>query len=166
MCPWAGRGGEARLMAFVAGKVRGSDGADVRGHLDECQRCSDYVAAQMAIWQLLDEWEPEFVDDSFSSDVKKRVAGIEPEIWPLQVAKFVLVRLRRPAFAVTAVTAILAISIYLKHPFPIHSAPAAPAARVISPGEADQMDRAFDDFQLLHLLDVGVESKKTTQRAM
>jgi hypothetical protein len=175
-CPKTRRGGEAKLVAFVAGTVRGPEGARLRAHLDDCARCSEYVAGQKAIWQLLDEWEPEFpsagCDASFGKDVAAKVANLPPEPWFAKSSRWVMGRVLQPALTVTAITAILAIGLYVRDPFATtsqHSSPgrsATIAPRIISPVEAEQMDRAFDDLQLLHQLDSVSDSKKEASRSL
>lgn len=172
MCPWASRCGEEKLMAFVAGKVRGPDGARLRAHVEDCRRCTEYVNQQKAIWQLLDEWDPEFAPAGFARDVETRLANLPPERWLSQASRFVMGRVVRPAFTVSAITALLAIGVYMRNPF-VSSNPASFAPRVaavaphgISPVEAEQMDRAFDDMQLLHQLDSLSEVGKKTARSM
>lgn len=86
-CPWTSRGGEAKLVAFVAGKVRGPEGSRLRVHLDDCVRCSEYVAGQKAIWQLMDEWEPEFPLGRVQRELWKRSGGEGSESSPRTVVR-------------------------------------------------------------------------------
>jgi len=172
MCPWASRSGEARLLAFVAGRVRGPDGIRLRAHLEDCHRCSEYVAKQKAIWGILDEWEPEFTRPDFTSDVVVRVNNLPPENWFVQSGRFIMARMFRPACTVATISALLAISLYIRNPFVTSTqAPFAPrvvaaAPQGISPVEAEQMDRALDDLQLLHQLDALSDSSKDAPRSM
>jgi hypothetical protein len=164
------------LVAFVAGKVRGPEGARLRAHVDDCTHCTEYVAGQKAIWQLLDEWEPEYpsagICDDFESDLAMRVANLPSEPWLVKSGRWVMGRILQPALTVTAITAILAIGFYVRDPFvrtSQNSSPtrtAATAPRVISPVEAEQMDRAFDDMQLLHQLDSQSDGTKDAARSM
>jgi hypothetical protein len=175
-CPRTSRGGKAKLVAFVAGTVRGPEGARLRIHLDGCAHCSEYVAGQKAIWQLMDEWEPEYPSAScgasFGNEVAARVASLAPEPWLVKCGRWVMGRILQPALTVTAITAILAIGFYVRDPFagtsrnssPVRSTPVAP--RIISPVEADQMDRAFNDMQMLHQLDSVSDGAKDVSRSL
>jgi len=164
---------EATLLDYVAGKVRGPNGARLRAHLDDCQRCAKWVAAQKTVWHLLDEWQTEFESTSFTKDVSIRVSSLPPEPWLAQTGRFVAARVWRPAFAVTAITALFAVGLYLKNPFfvsprdPVTShGRALPASSYVSPVEAEQIDRAFDDLQLLHQVDTVTEGSKKPLRTM
>jgi len=175
-CPQTSRGGEAKLVAYVAGKVRGPDGARLRAHLDDCARCNEYVAGQKAIWQLLDEWEPEFptvgCNSTFGKDVAVRVASLPPDPWFVKSGRWVMARVLQPALTVTAITAILAVGFYIRDPFGASSrnSPGKQSGVVakqgISPVEAEQIDRAFDDMQLLHQLDAAADGNKDAARSM
>ena len=110
MCPKAIRGGEATLVAFVAGKVRGPDGARLRAHLEDCERCRDYVEGQRAIWQLLDDWQPELQNTNFNSDFASRLAHLPPEPWFVEIGRLVAARMLKPAFTFSAIAAVLAVS--------------------------------------------------------
>jgi hypothetical protein len=173
-CPKTSRGGEAKLVAFVAGTVRGPEGAQLRAHLDDCAPCSEYVAGQKAIWQLLDEWEPEFPSSalgaSFGRDVVAKVATLPPEPWFAKSGRWVMGRILQPALTATAITAIIAIGFYVRDPFSatLQYSPAKAVAtpRAISPVEAEQVDRAFDDMQLLHQLDSVSDGKKGAARSL
>ena len=172
MCPKAIRGGEATLVAFVAGKVRGPDGARLRAHLEDCERCRDYVEGQRAIWQLLDDWQPELQNTNFNSDFASRLAHLPPEPWFVEIGRRVAARMLKPAFTFSAIAAVLAVSVYVRNPFVASGhtqfvpRTVASAPRVISPVEAEQVDRAIDDMQLLHQLDSFSEVSKDPARSM
>ena len=175
ICPLESRGGEASLVEFVAGKVRGPAGALLRAHVDNCRPCGEYVAEQRTIWRLLDDWEPEFESFGFDNSFASRLAKLSADPWLIRTGRFAVARLLKPAFTVTAVTALLAVSIYVRNPFaglpavaishPVQHTTKT-VSRVISRLEAEQMDRTIDDLQLLHQLDSLSEGHKEPSRSM
>jgi hypothetical protein len=174
-CPSGSQSGEASLIDYVAGKVRGPAGVELRVHIEQCRHCSSYVAQQQSVWQMLGEWEPEFESSNFSGafserSLAERLALMPPEPWLARTAGSIAAGKLKPAFTVTALTALLAIGVYLRSP----SAPAgnllphsvAPKAQFVSPVEADQIDRAIADLQLLHQLDTVPEAAPHATRSM
>jgi hypothetical protein len=167
-CPATTRDGEAKLLAFVAGKIRGPEGARFRSHVDGCSRCEEFVSGQQALWSLLDEWEPELGPTEFDRTFAVRLNNLAPEPRWLQAGRYFTAWMSRPALSLAALTMLMALGLYLKSPFgsAVPDQFKAPVQQNVSPVEAEQMDRAFDDLQLLHQLDAPSEESHGSTRSM
>src|SRR6185312_16043142 len=117
------------LLDYVAGSLNAAQLAEFERHTKECSRCDALAASQATVWRSLDEWKPEPVS-----------AGFNRELWR---------RIDEEA-AASSWWAML------------HSwkriAPRA-AVLAVAASEADQLERALDDLQLLEAVDTASSAK-------
>jgi anti-sigma factor RsiW len=140
------------LLDYVAGALAGAQLAEFERHSRECSRCDALVASQAVVWRSLDEWKPEPVSAGFNRELWRRIDAdaAAPSWWAgLHFWKQV---------APLAVVLALVVTGFLMDR---HSHPAAstPAAVAVSASEADQLEQALDDLQLLEAVDTASAAK-------
>jgi hypothetical protein len=140
------------LLDYVAGSLAGAQLAEFERHAKECSRCDALVASQAAVWRSLDEWKPAPVSVGFNRELWRRIdaEAAAPSWWTglhfwKQVAPLV-------AVLALVVTGFL-MDQHSRRPV------TRPAAAAVSVSEADQLERALDDLQLLEAVDTAPPAK-------
>lgn len=111
---------------------------EVVRHAESCPHCSEL----RAVWLALDEWKPQQISEGFNRELWRRIdAEPAPRGW---FAGF-----WKPAISVAAGLAIATVVIYERSP----KVPAPSSPLAISAADADQLEHALDDIQLLHDVD-------------
>lgn len=147
---------EDMLLDYAAGRLSGTQAAVFEKHADTCLHCSALRRAQTAVWQSLDEWKPAPVSTGFNRELWRRIdADARASSWTHELAAVLEFRFwTRLAPLAVAVALIVTGFVFdhasrQTHTFQTNS----PAAIVVTASEADQLDRALDDIQLLGEVD-------------
>jgi hypothetical protein len=147
--------GNAMLLDHVAGRLTGSKAILVAQHLMVCDDCLDLVSGQAAMWEMLDVWEAEPVSTSFNRRLYARIQESPATVWQL-LGSLLNGWVARPALPLAALTLLVVAGFFLERPQVSTTANPAvvetPAA--VSPTDAEQLNKALDDLQLLHQLDL------------
>jgi uncharacterized Zn-binding protein involved in type VI secretion len=145
---------EEVLLDYIAGRLDGAQASLFARHGDECARCGQLVAAQAAVWRSLDEWKPAPVSAGFNRELWRRIdADEEASSWRRDLGaalRFDFWKRLAPLAVALVVTGYM-----LDHSGkPIaRTGSGSVAAFVVTASDADQLDRALDDLQLLHEAD-------------
>ncbi len=138
------------LVDFCAGRLEPGIAAEVARHVACCEACRNVVESQAAVWKALDTWEPSPVSPDFDRRLYERIEAEECAPW--------WNRLLRPGFAnirpalSLALASIVLLSALLIHPIK-HAAPVPDKVRVETV-DADRLERALDDVEMLRQLSV------------
>ncbi len=155
-CLLSSESGKCLLLQHVAGRLQGAQKASVLAHVRGCDVCREHVAEQSRVWDFLDEWEPQPVSLGFNRELYARVER-ESRI-PLwrTLGDILNGWVARPTLPLAAFTLLIIAGVYLERPqAPSAALPvAAEAPAVVTPTDAEQLDKALDDLQLLHQLDL------------
>jgi len=139
------------LLDYVAGSLNAAQAAGFERHAKECSRCDALLASQAAVWRGLDEWKPEPVSAGFNRELWRRIdAEAAPPLWSA-------LRFWKQLAPLVAVLALVVTGYMLDHR--AQQAVTAPAAVTVSTSEADQLERALDDLQLLETVDTASSAK-------
>jgi anti-sigma factor RsiW len=140
------------LLDYVAGSLNAAQLAEFERHTKECSRCDALAASQATVWRSLDEWKPEPVSAGFNRELWRRIdeEAAASSWWAM------LHSWKRIA-PLAAVLALVVTGYVMDH----HSSRpvTAPAAVAVSASEADQLERALDDLQLLEAVDTASSAK-------
>ncbi|HEY1336814.1 MAG TPA: zf-HC2 domain-containing protein [Bryobacteraceae bacterium] len=150
-CPIQMRESAQLLLNYAACRLDAAPAAELERHMEICPACREYAAGQRAVWQALDDWEATPVTADFD---RRLYARIEKEVswWDLLLRPF------RPIFArqampVAAAAGVVLMAVVMMRPpaAPPHSAPAPTAhtAQFVEPAQAEQVERALDDVEML-----------------
>lgn len=143
----------------------------LRAHVQECPACAALVRSQRSVWGLLDEWELAPPSSGFNREVYRRIESAGPESFWERCARFVFAWVDRPAVPLAAASLLILAGFFVEAP-PRRVLPPSSAAlpRVATPPEvqndAQQINEAFDDLQLLHQLDVVKDEAPSASNGM
>ncbi len=154
-CPF--RTGETKglLLDYCSHTLDAKAMADVEKHLAECPHCRAWTDAHTRTWMLLDEWEPAPVSPDFERKLRERVAaeGARTSKWKaIWVA--LTTRPLKPAIAVAAAVVLLIVGLLFVRPKP---APTVQRAQEVM--DADHLEKALDDVDMLRQLGVATEKQ-------
>jgi len=82
---------EGLLIAYSSRKLDAANTALLGQHVESCEACRDFIAAQQAVWNALDAWDAPAVSPDFDRRLYRR---IEEQVswWELAIRPF------RPVF--------------------------------------------------------------------
>ncbi|HEU5021395.1 MAG TPA: hypothetical protein VFT60_05875 [Bryobacteraceae bacterium] len=134
------------LLEYVAGALAGAQLAELELHTKECSRCDALVASQAAVWRSLNEWKPEPVSAGFNRELWRRIDAdaAAPSWWAG-------LRFWKQVAPLAVVLALVVTGFVMDRQS--HPPAATSAAAAVSASEADQLERALDDLQLLEAVD-------------
>lgn len=147
---------EDMLLDYVAGRLNGAQTLLFEAHAEHCARCAALRMSQAAVWQSLDEWKPAPVSAGFNRELWRRIDEDSRESsWTRELAAALQFDFWK-RLAPLAVAMALIVTAFVFD----HSGKQAgivqtnsPTSIVVTASEADQLDRALDDIQLLHEVD-------------
>lgn len=130
------------LVTNEPGELLGQLAPETELHVAECARCAAFRMEHAALWGLLDEWQAEPVSADFNRRFWRSAEASQPGGF-----RSVLRALRTvwaPAIPLVAMALLVAAGFLFDH----RAAPPAPHAK-----DAEQVERALDDIQLLGQFD-------------
>ena len=149
------------LLAYSARKLDAETAANLEQHLHLCPACREFAESQRLVWEALDAWEAIPV----SPDFDRRLYGrIDREVsWWQRVARPLRPVLLRNGLPVAAAACLLVmVGIALERPgtMPILPVPQPAETEAV---QADQVENALDDIELLHEFNrkVGADMSRT-----
>ncbi len=141
------------LLDYTAGRLDAAELAAFESHAESCARCGDLRAAQSAVWVNLDAWKPEPVSSGFNRELWRKIdAEAAQPAWNERLLASLGLWKRIAPIAVAAALVVTAF-VWNDSPRNGHSPTQKKAAIVVSASDADQLERALDDIQLLHEID-------------
>jgi anti-sigma-K factor RskA len=118
----------------------------VSEHLDQCQGCRDFVAAQGAVFDALDAWTAPAVSADFDRRLQERMQEVSWRDRLLSALRPALTWKTAPVAAVAGLA--LAAALLLQHR-PAAQPPAQTAVEQLQPLPPDQLESASEDIELL-----------------
>jgi anti-sigma factor RsiW len=135
------------LLDYSAGRLDASARATLEQHMESCGACSAFRIEQTAVWEALDLWSPAPITIDFNRRLWKRIDESATRPWYRALADSLRLSDWKPVIPLTAAAAVIIAGFLLDH------------ARLAKPGagftvnEANQVEQALDDIQLLHQFD-------------
>jgi anti-sigma factor RsiW len=136
-CPMEARGNEGLLLDYGCGRLAPAAAAVLERHLEDCDRCRAWVNSQKAVWFSLEAWEAPAATASFDRDLYLRIEREGRRAWwrpPLRL---------RPALSLALASVLVFFAFLIQFPRP---------ARQIEMVDADRLERALDDMEMLREL--------------
>ncbi len=143
------------LLEYSARRLDAVKAAALERHVEVCGECSAFLAAQTAVWDALDEWEPPPVSMDFNRRLWQRIDRAAELPWYRGLFKTLGAANWKPVFPMAAAVLVIAGAFLLDHrgEMPVTPGAATPGVSGVSIIEADQLEQTLDDIQLLRQLD-------------
>lgn len=144
------------LLDYTAGRLNRTQASLFEAHADQCARCGSLRTSQAAVWQSLDEWKPAPVSAGFNRELWRRIdADARESSWTRELAAVLQFSFWKRLAPLAVAVALIATGFVFDH---VGKQAAtvqtnSPASIVVTASEADQLDRALDDIQLLDEVD-------------
>ncbi len=138
------------LLDYTAGVLDAAKTALFERHADQCARCGALRASHAAVWRTLDDWRPMPVSAGFNRELWRRIdADARARSWSRQLAELMHVRLWKQAAPLAVAVALVVTGFLMDHSGRATAVNGHAPAVVVTVKEADQLERALDDIQLL-----------------
>jgi len=155
-CPIRNEETAELLLAYTARRLDPTRTAVLEDHMNVCAQCAEFRAGQELVWQALDAWEAPPVTPDFNRRLYQRIEAEAAAPWYKRIFNTPLA-MWKPAIPLAAACLVVVAGFVLDHPVATTPSNAPPAIRV-SVSEAEQVESALDDLQLLRQLDSSATS--------
>jgi anti-sigma factor RsiW len=157
------------LLDYIGGRLNPTQTALFEKHADQCAHCAALRMSQAAVWQSLDEWKPAPVSEGFNRELWRRIdADARQSSWTHELSSALQFSFwKRLAPLAVAMAVIITAFVFDHSGRQAGTAqPNSPASIVVTASEADQLDRALDDIQLLDEVDAAAAAAKPGSSVM
>jgi anti-sigma factor RsiW len=154
-CPMKDRRNTNLLLDYCAERLAGEAASDLARHIASCPACDEWVRRQNQLWEALDVFEGEPVSPDFDRKLFDRIAEEDRrKRW------WSIFRPGRPAFgrpvgaalSLALASLLVLAAILIERPRP--AAAPAPGAAKVEAIDADRIEKALDDVDMLRELSV------------
>jgi anti-sigma factor RsiW len=157
------------LLDYVSGNLDPAQAATFDRHADACAQCAALRTAQAAIWRSMDEWKPAPVSEGFNRELWRRIDAEEQAAswttnWAHRLTGMMQVSIWKRV-APLAFAMAVAVTVFVLHSDNEPGKPVtkAPASIVLTVSDADEIERALDDIQLLDAVDAASTPTKPSR---
>lgn len=161
------------LLDYTASRLDPAQAVLFERHADRCAHCAALRAAQATIWRSLDEWKPEPVGAGFNRELWRRIdAEAEPASWTREWVNGLAAAMQfgfwKRVAPLAVALALVVTGFMLDHSGnrPGKQPANTTAAMVLTVSDADQLERALDDIQLLGEVDATSTPTKPDSKLM
>ena len=144
------------LLAYTARRLDPARTQTLEQHMNTCPECARFRAGQELVWRALDAWEAPAVAPDFNRRLYQRIEAEAAAPWYKRLFTLPLTTWK-PAVPLAAACLLVVAGFILDHPSPVTTPAATPSIRV-TVTEAEQVESALDDLQLLRQLDSSATS--------
>jgi hypothetical protein len=155
-CPIRNEETAELLLAYTARRLDPVRTATLEGHMDVCPQCAEFRAGQELVWQALDAWEAPAVTPDFNRRLYQRIEADAAAPWYKRLFNTPIATWK-PMIPLAAACMLLVAGFVLDHPVTTINPPSASPA-IHSVADAEQVENALDDLQLLRQIDNGASS--------
>jgi hypothetical protein len=153
------------LLDYTAGCLDPAKMALFERHADQCAHCAALRTAQAAVWRSMDEWKPVTVSVGFNRELWRRIdAEARTSSWTSRSLAGLMQFSLWKRVAPLAVAMVLVVTAFVmdfsNRPQPGMPVAATAASIVVTVSDADQIERALDDIQLLDEVNAASEAAK------
>jgi anti-sigma factor RsiW len=160
---------EEVLLDYTAGRLDRAQSALFERHAEKCARCAALRTAQAAVWRSLDEWKPAPVGAGFNRELWRRIdSDARVSSRRRRFAEAVRFSFWKPVAPLAVAVALTVAGFVLDHPGKRPEKPLTNTAAsiIVTASDADQLERALDDIQLLHEVDAESAEAKPDSKLM
>jgi anti-sigma factor RsiW len=156
-CPIRNEETAELLLAYTARRLDPAKTALLESHMDVCAQCAEFRAGQELVWQALDAWEAPLVTPDFNRRLYQRIESEASAPWYTRLFNTPWA-MWKPAIPLMAAGLVVVAGFMLDHPVSMLNAPSVTSPIRVSATEAEQVESALDDLQLLRQLDSSAPS--------
>ncbi len=147
-CPVQAQENADLLLAYCARRLDPERAEVLERHMQVCAACRAFGESQQAVWSALDLWEATPVSEDFDRRLYARLGSEERAgFWNRQVRPWFPLPLRGMLPAAVA-------SVIVMVAFLVQSPTSAPSPAQVEAVEAEQVERALSDLDMLRQLNV------------
>lgn len=145
-CPMATRDNADLLLDYCARKLNPDMTATLERHMEICPSCREFADSQRAVWNALDAWEAVPVSPDFN---RRLYARIDREVswWDRLMRPFRPLLARQGLPIAAAACLVIMAGVLLERPG--DGPQAGEGQGQVEAVQADQIDRALEDMELL-----------------
>ena len=150
------------LLDYISGSLEPAKAAMFERHAEQCAHCAALRTAQAAVWRSMDEWKPAAVGEGFNRELWRRIDA-EPEAssWTFRFSFW------KQVAPLAVATALVVTAFVFDHSTRRPLTPTATSTPVVvTLSDADQIERALDDIQLLQAVDASPAPVKAASNLM
>jgi hypothetical protein len=147
------------LLAYTARRLDPVKTAILESHMDVCAQCAEFRNRQELVWQALDAWEAPAVTADFNRRLYRRIDAEAAAPWYTRLFNTPWA-MWKPAIPLVAAGLLVVAGFVMDHGLGVTTSSPTPAIRV-SVTEAEQVENALDDLQLLRQLDSNAAPSET-----
>jgi len=144
------------LLAYTARRLDPAKTALLENHMNVCAQCAEFRAGQEMVWQALDAWEAPGVTPDFNRRLYQRIEAEAAAPWYKRLFRSPIA-MWKPAIPLAAAGLVVVAGFVFDHPL-ANNQPNTPPSIRVSVTEAEQVESALDDLQLLRQLDSSATS--------
>ena len=156
---------EDMLLDYIAGRLNRTQASLFEAHAEHCARCAALRTSQAAVWQSLDEWKPAPVSAGFNRELWRRIdEDARQSSWTRELAAALQFSFWKRLAPLAVAMALIVTAFVFDHSGKQAGAVQtnSPASIIVTASEADQLDRALDDIQLLDEVDAATAAPAKT----
>lgn len=147
LCPLEHGESSEVLLDYCARKLDAAMLVQLERHIAHCPECARFAGAQKRVWEALDAWEAPDVSEEFDARLYARIAVQGRRGWAQRLFGESLAW--RPALPFAAACAAVALALMLHVPGRNPAAPTVQERNRIESLEAEQIERALEDVEML-----------------
>ncbi len=151
------------FASYTAGTLSAGEVAALESHIEGCEACGARAAAQKDVWAALDLWEPEAISDDFDRRLYARIAAAGGRRWWHFVLRPEVSFSFRTAGPVAVACLALVAAFFYRNADPMAGAPQAPSISIQRKVDADQVERALDDLEMLKQMSLPAAGESGSQ---
>ena len=159
-CPIETRENADLLLEYCARHLDPTTTATLERHMEMCPECRRFAETQQTVWSALDEWKTQPVSPDFDRRLYER---IDREVsWWQRVTRPLRPLLGRSGLPMAAAACLLImVGIFWDRPEKIQPKAAEHQASSADSVQADQVEHALDDMELLREFHLKVRADRT-----
>jgi len=147
-CPMENRENEELLLNYVSGALDAQAAASFDQHMLTCAACRQFAHGQKAVWKALDLFEPAAISADFDRRLYQRIENVS--WWDRIAAAFRSPMLTHRGLPIAAAAAALLVAgVVWERPSAPPAKPKAPLSGEVQTLQADQVQHALDDMEML-----------------
>jgi hypothetical protein len=147
-CPMENREGEELLVNYASGALDTQAAAAFDQHMLTCAACRQFAHGQKAVWKALDLFEPAAISADFDRRLYQHIERVS--WWDRIGAALRSPMLTHWGLPITAAAAALLVAgVVWERPSAAPAKPKAPLSAEVQTLQADQVQHALDDMEML-----------------
>ena len=153
-CPVECRENAEWLLDYCSRRLDAAKAAVLEKHMEVCPACRAFRDGQQTVWRALDAWEAMPVSGDFDRRLYRRIdTESQRSLWDrlMQPLRPMFVR---PAFPLAAACLVVVAGFLIEQNPALLAPPAQPSQIQAESIEAEQVERALEDIDMLRQLNV------------